>query len=252
VEYIEYRYPAFRGLNLTFEVREGIIKHSRDWDAQQHPELREYLLDERPPLEAQLIDLTDEIAYNTADLDDAVESRIVTIQQMRENVPLFARLYEQVQSEYPCIREKVCLLEAIKRMLDFFAGDLITNTAARLEQFGIRSLEDVRHAPERIACLSPAAEHARAQTKRFLYEALYFSTHLKGHKDHGEHVIEDLFRFWMSNPEALPTTYRQMAGLEPTSDPLVNIEPLHRIVCDYIAGMTDSFCLNQHARFVPV
>src|SRR3954469_12308767 len=86
VEFFEQRYAAFRGLNLTFEVREGIIKHSRDYDASTHPELREYLLEQKPPLEAQLIDLTDEIAYNTADLDDGLESNLITLQQVRENV----------------------------------------------------------------------------------------------------------------------------------------------------------------------
>src|ERR1700726_1660894 len=90
VEDFELRYAAFRGLNLTFEVREGIIKHSRDYDAGQHPELAEYLLDQRPPLEAQLIDLTDEIAYNTADLDDGYEARLLTIEQIADGVDLFA------------------------------------------------------------------------------------------------------------------------------------------------------------------
>ncbi len=250
VEYIEHRYPAFRGLNLTFEVREGIIKHSRDWEPARHPELSEYLLEQRPPLEAQLIDLTDEIAYNTADLDDGVESGIVTVDQIRDGVPLFARIYGEVKQEYPCIREKVCLLEAIKRMLDHFAGDLIRTIASRLSEFHITSLEDVRRTPNRIASLSTEVEAERAQTKQFLYDALYYSPQLRAHKEHGEHVIEDLFHFWMSEPKSLPQTYREMAGLEATSDDFIHVDPLHRVVCDYIAGMTDSFCLEQHAKFV--
>src|SRR5262244_2065944 len=101
VEDFEIRYAAFRGLNLTFEVREGIIKHSRDYDPAQFLELAEYLLDERPPLEAQLIDIADEIAYNTADLDDGFESRLLTLDQIRAGVPVFARSLEQVERTYP-------------------------------------------------------------------------------------------------------------------------------------------------------
>src|SRR3989441_11401443 len=95
VEDFELRYAAFRGLNLTFEVREGIIKHSHDYDAAQHPELAEYLLDQRPPLEAQLIELTDEIAYNTADLDDGYEARLLTLEQIRSGIPVFERFYRK-------------------------------------------------------------------------------------------------------------------------------------------------------------
>jgi dGTPase len=97
VEQFEQRYADFPGLNLTFEVREGIVKHSRDYDAKDFPQLAEYLLDQRPPLEAQLIDLTDEIAYSTADLDDGVEAKILTREQIRREVPVFARLYEEVE-----------------------------------------------------------------------------------------------------------------------------------------------------------
>src|SRR5713226_4717748 len=101
VEDFELRYAAFRGLNLSFEVREGIIKHSRDDDAAEHPELAEYLLDLRPPLEAQLIDLTDEIGYNTADLDDGYEAHLLTLDQIRTGVPVFERFFREVEQIYP-------------------------------------------------------------------------------------------------------------------------------------------------------
>src|SRR5256884_3700623 len=101
VEDFELRYAAFRGLNLTFEVREGIIKHSHDYTAAQHPELAEYLLDQRSPLEAQLIDLTDEIAYNTADLDDGYEARLLPLEQIRGGVPVFERFFREVENIYP-------------------------------------------------------------------------------------------------------------------------------------------------------
>src|SRR6266496_3826015 len=131
VEDFEQRYAAFRGLNLTFEVREGIIKHSRDYDAKAHPELAEYLLDERPPLEAQLIDLTDEIAYNTADLDDGFEAHLLSLEEIREGIPVFERFYREVHKIYPDALDQLKFNEALKRMLNFFVDDLITNTRER-------------------------------------------------------------------------------------------------------------------------
>jgi len=252
VEYIENAYPAFRGLNLTFEGREGIIKHSRDWNVQRNPELQEYRLEERPPLEAQLIDITDEIAYSTADIDDGVEAGLLTVEQICDAVPIFRRTYEEVQSEYPCIRQKVCLLETIKRVLDRSASDLIATSARNLEQSRVHSLHEVRHAPARLVALSPEIAEERANTKGFLYDTLYYSPSLKRHKEHGEQVIAELFGFFMAHADRLPSTYRQMAGLEPMhpDEHHLLVEPLPRIVCDYIAGMTDSYCLEQHRRFV--
>src|SRR5580693_3736428 len=107
VEDFAQRYAAFRGLNLTFEVREGIIKHSRDYDEKEHPELAEYLLAERPPLEAQLIDLTDEIAYNTADLDDGYEAHLLPLAEIRDGVPVFDRFYREVEQTYPTVADKL-------------------------------------------------------------------------------------------------------------------------------------------------
>src|SRR5262249_54352971 len=130
VEDFELRYAAFRGLNLTFEVREGIIKHSRDYDPARFPDLIEYLLDRRPPLEAQLIDWTDEIAYSTADLDDGHEANLLTLEQIEKGVPLFARFLAKVRSLYPGAAAKLQLNEVLRRMLDRWVGDLIENTRA--------------------------------------------------------------------------------------------------------------------------
>src|SRR5277367_86971 len=149
VEDFELRYAAFRGLNLTFEVREGIIKHSHDYYAVQFPELSEYLLDLRPPLEAQLIDVADEIAYSTADLDDGYESRLLTLEQIRYGVPVFERFYGEVEAIYPDAIDKLKFNEALKRMLNRWVGDLIDNTKAEARRAGIKKLEDVRSCPDR-------------------------------------------------------------------------------------------------------
>jgi dGTPase len=239
VEDFEQRYAAFRGLNLTFEVREGIIKHSHDYDAAKHPELSEYLLAQRPPLEAQLIDLTDEIAYNTADLDDGYESHLLSLDVIRRGVPVFDGFYREVEKLYPAALEKLKFNETLKRMLNRFVGDLITNTQARIDDAGIQTLEDVRNHPERLAAFSSEVEADRKQSKEFLYENLYFSSTLEPEKDAAERVVSELFAFWMANPTSLPPNYQEQSTRE----------PLPRVICDYIAGMTDHFIFDQHAKY---
>ena len=239
VEDFEQRYAAFRGLNLTFEVREGIIKHSHDYNARQHPELAEYLLDRRPPLEAQLIDLTDEIAYNTADLDDGYEAHLLSLEDIRAGVPVFGRFLPEVESAYPDAPDKLKFNETLKRMLDRFVSDLITNTQRRVKQSGVQTLDDVRDHVERLAAFTPAVDEERKQAKDFLYESLYFSPALAAEKDEAERVVTDLFAFWMKDAASLPHYYQEKA----------KEESLPRVICDYIAGMTDHFILEQHAKY---
>jgi len=239
VEDFEVRYAAFRGLNLTFEVREGIIKHSRDYPAADYPQLAEYRLDECPPLEAQLIDLTDEIAYNTADLDDGYEAKLLKLGEIRERVGIFDRFYREAEKKYPAAIEKLKFNEALKRMLDRMASDLIENTRARIQAAGVKSPEDVRAHGERLAAFSPEVDAERLQAKKFLNQRLYSNTALKPEKAHAERAIRGLFEHWMAHPEALPKSYREKSKQE----------PLHRVVCDYIAGMTDHYILEQHQKY---
>ena len=239
VEDFELRYASFRGLNLTFEVREGIIKHSRDYHAGDHPELAEYLLDQRPPLEAQLIDLTDEIAYNTADLDDGYEAHLLGVEQITSSVALFERCFREARKLFPEASEKLQFNETLKRMFDRLVGDLITNTQQRLKQAGIRSLEDIRRQGERLAAFSPPVEQERRQLKDFLYENLYFSPALEGEKEDAERIVGELFAHWMEEPDDLPRNYREKSAQE----------PLPRVICDYIAGMTDPFIYQQYEKY---
>ena len=239
VEDFELRYAAFRGLNLTFEVREGIIKHSHDYTTAEHPELAEYLLDLRPPLEAQLIDLADEIAYNTADLDDGFEAHLLTLDQVRDGVPELDRFYQNADQKYPDALEKLKFNEALKRILDGFVSDLIENTRLQIEHEHITSVDDVRNCFSRVAAFSAPVEARRRQTKAFLYENLYFSSTLEPEKEVAERVVTELFDFWMKHPEHLPHSYQEKA----------QEEPLARIVCDYIAGMTDSFINDQYGKY---
>ncbi len=236
VEDFELRYAAFRGLNLTFEVREGIIKHSHDYQPGEFPQLAEYLLDQRPPLEAQLVDLTDEIAYHTADLDDGFEAHLLTLGQIRERIAIFDRFYREADRKYPQAPDKLKFNEAIKSMLNRMVTDLIESTRTRIKAAGVTTLDDVRNCPHRLAGFSEEVNTERRESKAFLYESLYLSEPLHPEKLEAEKVVTELFNHWVEKPHDLPPSY-----LEKCSE-----EPPWRVVCDYIAGMTDHFILRQH------
>jgi dGTPase len=235
VESFEQRYLDFPGLNLTFEVREGIIKHSRDYSAKNFPELAEYALDLRPPIEAQLIDLVDEIAYNTADLDDGRETGLLTLEMILNEAPVLGDIYREIDAKYPRSREKLKFLEALKRVLDALVTDLITATRRNIESSGVNSVDDVRRAPERLASLSVEGGAQSAGLKRFLHARFYSHPTLVRERDRSVVALEQVFRYYLAHPEAMPEYYAEEAGREPR----------HRVVCDYIAGMTDRFLLRQ-------
>jgi dGTPase len=238
VEHFEQRYAAHRGLNLTLGVREGIIKHSRDYSTDQYPELSSYLLGERPPLEAQIIDLADEIAYLTADLDDGVESGLLEIEHIRDHVEILAHCYEQVEREHVGVEAKFLFNEALQLMQNVLTDDLIATTLSSTRSIGARCLEDVRAYPERLAVFSPQAESQRLQEKRYLYDTLYTCNALSLEHEKAEQVVTALFDFWIDEPQELPSGYFDE----------IETEGLARVVADYIAGMTDSFILLQYAQ----
>lgn len=234
VEGFELRYAAFPGLNLTFEVREGIIKHSRDYPSSGHPELAEYLLGLRPPLEAQLIDLTDEIGYSSADLDDGFEAHLLPMDQILHDVPLFARFHRQVETQYGRISTLLRFNETLKLLINFFVTDLIEHTSAAAA--GFPDAASIRRHPVRLAGFSPEAEKHRQILKKFLYSNFYFHPRLKDEKDLAGQIVREMFRFYMEKPVRLPAPYqRKMAEF-----------PLHQVVCDYLAGMTDDYILHQY------
>jgi dGTPase len=239
VEDFELRYAAFRGLNLTFEVREGIIKHSHDYSALEHPELAEYLLEKRPPLEAQLIDWTDEIAYSIADLDDGYEAHLLTLESVRGHVPRFADFYRAAETAWPDAIEKLKFNEALKHLLNAFVGDLIENTKKQVQGAGVHSVEQVRNFPRRLAGFGVESEKDRRATKEFLFKNLYLNPALEPEKNNAERIIGELFEFWMEHPTKLPSSYQEK----------VVEEPLPRIICDYIAGMTDHYIHEQYEKY---
>ena len=237
VEHFEQRYAAHRGLNLTLAVREGIIKHSRDYTTAEHPELAAYFLDQSPPLEAQLIDLADEIAYLTADLDDGVESGLLDIPRITADVHILARCFTQVAGQHPTADPKYQFHEALQWMQGVLTNDLIANTRHNLAQHNLCTLAEVRAFPQRVATFSPAVEAERLQEKKYLYDTLYTCPALNLEHSKAEEVVTSLFDYWMRYPEDLPEGYAEE----------IVIDGLPRVVADYIAGMTDAYTLLQYA-----
>ncbi|MFZ0301155.1 MAG: dNTP triphosphohydrolase [Terracidiphilus sp.] len=238
VTWFEERYPAFRGLNLTLAVREGIIKHSRDYSPAEHPGLAEYFLDQYPPLEAQLIDLADEIGYLTADLDDGLDSGILALDDVRAAVPLFREFHDTALQRYPNAAPRLAVYDALRRLLNVFVTDLLSQVRSRVDSLGALTLADVRQTQARLAGLSEEMEQARASTKKFLYENFYNSpTQAEAH-EHAARVVGGLFAALMAEPELMPADHQaQIAN-----------QGLARTVTDYIAGMTDSYIEQMWER----
>ena len=236
-EHFEQRYAAHRGLNLSLAVREGIIKHSRDYTAGEHPELADYFLEQMPPLEAQIIDLADEIAYLTADLDDGVESGLLTIAHVTKHVAILARCFERVRQEQPGVSEEYQFNESLQWMQNLLTNDLIANTRKNLLDAKLTTLAAVRAHPARVATFSAEVEAERLQEKRYLYDTLYTCPALEVEHEKAEDVVTSLFEFFMDSPEELPEGYAEE----------VAVDGLPRVVADYLAGMTDTYIMLQYA-----
>ena len=229
VEAFENPYPRFPGLNLTFEVREGIVKHSHDFGPGEIPELDEYLPGQRPPVEAQLIDLCDEIAYNTADLDDGYHAGLVHVQDAVREVEKFAELWEVTEYQFPGLAERVRVKEVVRGLIDHLVGGLMEGTVAAAP--GLTEPGAVRTAAGRVVKFTAEAAACSLQLKRFLRQQVYEDDVLVRARQDSVGLIEALFEFFLKHPGRMPADYREQ----------FSAEPVHRQVCDYIAGMTDGF-----------
>jgi dGTPase len=242
VESFEHRYARFPGLNLTFEVREGIIKHSRDIAPGESPEFEEYLPGLRPPLEAQLIDLADEIAYNTADLDDAFSAGLFSLGGLRDAVPRAAEILSEIEGHFPGAAEGIQFQEMLRHLLDWLVSGLVQGTSDAAECSGVADVEAVRGHSARLAMFTAETGSARTELKEFLRRTVYFSEPLVEERERSARMVAALFEFFLDYPENLPESYRES----------LDGEPIHRTVCDYIAGMTDGFFRRTYQNLLGV
>ncbi|HEY2018162.1 MAG TPA: dNTP triphosphohydrolase [Bryobacteraceae bacterium] len=240
VESFEQRYARFPGLNLTFEVREGIVKHSRDFAPGEQPEVEPFLPGLRPPLEAQLIDLADEVAYNTADLDDAFSAGLVTSEEVAEHIPQYRAIHSAVETQFPGATARERFNEALRQLIDALVSGLIEGTVGRARAAGVQSADQVRAFPGRLAAFTPQAAETSLTLKGFLYTNVYSSSALGGDRERSMAMIGELFRFFLDCPDRLPQQYSEQALAEPA----------HRVVCDYIAGMTDVFFRRTYEQML--
>ncbi|HEY8553619.1 MAG TPA: deoxyguanosinetriphosphate triphosphohydrolase [Burkholderiales bacterium] len=242
VDVLEERYAEFPGLNLTFETREGILKHCSVAKARELGELgRRFLEKGQPGLEAQLVNLADEIAYNHHDIDDGVRSELITVEQLRE-VELFAQSFDEVRARYPDLNPRRAVYETLRRMINRVVTDLIETSRARLADAGVKTIEDVRRQPAPLIGYSDGMRELTLELKRFLRRHLYTHPRVRKVTDEAVQVIRDLFALFMEDPARLPPQYREKAlGAE-------DVAACARVIADYIAGMTDRYAYREHER----
>jgi len=233
VDLIEERYPGFRGLNLSYETREGILKHGANWD---HPAP----LPDRSgqtPLEAQVADRSDEIAYTNHDLDDGLRSELLTLEQLDE-VPLWRDLHGTLLARMPDASGPVLRAQTIVALLNCLVTDLVETTAQRLDDAQPADVDAVRGAKRRWLDYSPALAKGLRELKEFLYRNLYYHPHVVATTEKAERVLEELWRVYRSEPSTVPQQVRAHFVADGEA----------RAIADYVAGMTDRFALAEHRR----
>jgi dGTPase len=241
VDELEERYPAFNGLNLSFETREGILKHCARRNAElinaQEPEgvAARFLNGTQPSLEAQLCNLADAIAYNAHDIDDGVRSGLLSLEQLQE-VSLFARYHAQTLVEYPDLQGRRVLYETIRRMLSDQVYDVISATRVALAPHAPASADAARQCPPLVQFSAPMYEESKA-LKSFLFSNLYRHSQVMKTTEGARVVVQDLFLSYLNQPQEMPAAYAQRADRP-------------RAVADYLSGMTDRFATREHARLM--
>jgi len=238
VDELEAKYASFPGLNLTYETREGILKHCSKKNARDLGLIgKRFLERKQASLEAQIADISDAIAYNNHDVDDGFRAGLLSLDQLCE-AKLFYEQYEAVQAEYPDLEDRRLIYEIIRRMINTVVSDLIANTKTRLEQLGPKSIDDVRDQRADIVGLSDELLDKHQSLKKFLYKNLYQHEKVLGMTGQAKARIEALFSRYIEDPKQMPEEFQKRASAEGKP----------RAVADYIAGMTDRFAIAEHER----
>ncbi|MBU2102857.1 MAG: deoxyguanosinetriphosphate triphosphohydrolase [Candidatus Omnitrophota bacterium] len=233
VDILEERYPSFKGLNLSWETREGIIKHST---TRVHRYPKEFLKrgHKQPLLETQVMDVADEIAYDSHDLDDGIKSGMLTEDDLR-SVALWNKACAQIKNEYSNISRELRVYLAIRNLINLQVGNLIDTTIANIRKFDIRSVSDVIQCAHRMVTFGKELRDLRAELRSFLYKRLYCHWRVVRMSDKAKRFVTELFSVYLNNPELLP----------PGASRGKNIK---RNICDHIAGMTDRYALQEYKR----
>ena len=238
VDELEAKYASFPGLNLTYETREGILKHCSKKNARNLGRIGERFLQRRQPgLEAQLADISDAIAYNNHDVDDGFRAGLLSLEQLCEE-ELFSEQYQAVHAIHPGLEDRRLIYEIIRRMINLVVSDVIEQTENRLSDIKPSSIEDVRSQKTSIVGLSDETLEKHLSLKRFLNKNLYQHEKVLSMTGDAKIKLEILFDRYMSNPKQMPDEFSQRAETEDKP----------RVVADYIAGMTDRFAISEHER----
>ncbi len=232
VTHLEDKYPSFKGLNLSYEVLEGVDKHRTRYDRPGGD-------GEQYTLEAQIVDLADEIAYSSHDIDDGLTSGLLEIEGLNE-VPLWKRNLEIVKKYFPNLNREKMKYQAVRQIIDEQVTDLLNETSRRIEKFLVKTVEDVRKAPEEMAGLSVEFKQQFLEMKRYLFQNMYRNQRVTRMEAKSTKVIQELFRLYETDPDILPNTTREKIKSK--------IEPARRVICDYIAGMTDRFAIEEYEK----
>ncbi len=236
VDLLEERYPRFSGLNLTFEVREGIVKHSREIERSAEEYLQEFRPAERPAIEAQLLDIADEIAYTSADLDDSFAAGLISFDDLRDCVPRARELIDMVETQYPGASDRVRFWEVQRQLMNLLIGGFIEGTVEAAALSGVETPEDIRTLESRVAQFTPETSELNLQLRKLLVERSYSCAHLVGDRVAAVEWVRKVFEFLVEHPERVSSGYREH----------LDDVPVHRVVCDYIAGMTDAYLVRVH------
>jgi dGTPase len=245
VDELEERYAEFPGLNLTFEVREGILKHCSAANARKLGELGERFLQRlQPGLEAQLANLADEVAYNNHDVDDGIRAGLITIEELRE-VEIFRRQLELVTARYPGLSGRRLVHEVVRRMIDYVVNDLVDSSRAALAVAAPADAEAVRARPEPLLAFSEQVRTEHLELKRYLRQHLYRHYRVLRMTTKARRVVRSLFEAMLEDIELMPAEHQEAARcMESESGPAGRA----RAVADYIAGMTDRYAILEHQR----
>lgn len=240
VDELEQKYADFDGLNLTFEAREGILKHCAVKNAERLGDVGERFLNgTQPSLEAQICNLADEIAYNNHDVDDGLRSGLISLEQLSE-VPLFRRHLDEVRTKYPTLVDRRLIHETVRRIINALVVDLVAQTRRNLDAHRPGSIDELRQCPL-LAGFSPEVREENLALKRFLRQHLYRHYKVNRMMHKAQRVVRELFEVFVAVPGLLPPEYQERASAG-----------VHRAVCDYIAGMTDRYAMREYARIFDI